>query len=211
MRGHIHKRVRRASNGTETTRWYVVLDTGRDADGRRRQKWHGGFRTRREAEVARAKLVNDLHSGSYVAPDRTTLAEWVRASWLPMIEARIKPSTFDSYRSSMETHVLPRLGARPLQQLTTAHLNALYGELLARGGERGPLTPKTVSYIHATIHKALSDAVDSGILQRTSPSGRSRRGRTATSGARSAAGSRTSSRDSWSRCAARGLRPPGAS
>jgi integrase len=166
MRGHIHKRVRKASNGKETASWYVVLDVGRDAGGRRRQKWHGGFRTRREAEVARAKLVNDLHAGSYVAPDRTTLAEWVRESWLPMIEARIKPSTFDSYRSNMETHVLPRLGSRPLQHLTAAMLNALYGELLARGGARGPLSPKTVSYIHATIHKALADAVDAGVLQR---------------------------------------------
>jgi hypothetical protein len=133
MRGHIHKRVRKATNGKETTLWYVVLDVGRDTNGRRRQKWHGGFRTRREAEVARAKLVNDLHAGAYIAPDRTTLAQWIRESWLPMIEARIKPSTLHSYHSNMELHVLPAIGARPLQQLTATMLNALYGELPRRG------------------------------------------------------------------------------
>ena len=75
MQGHIHKRVHTAKNGKQTTRWYVVVDVGTDADGRRRQKWHGGFRTRKEAEIARAKLVDDLHTGSYVIPDRLTFAD----------------------------------------------------------------------------------------------------------------------------------------
>lgn len=43
-------------------------------------------------------------------------------------------------------------------------LNTLYADLLSRGGERGPLSPKTVRYIHTIIHKALADAVDAGVL-----------------------------------------------
>lgn len=165
MRGHIHKRTRTNRAGKTTTLWYVVVDVGRDADGRRRQKWHGGFATRREAEVARAKLVNDLHTGSYVTPDRMTLAAWVRESWLPTIESQVKPSTFDSYRRNMELHVLPAIGARRLQQLTAPMLNGLYGQLMARAGSRGrPLSAKTVRYIHTIVHKALSDAVDAGIV-----------------------------------------------
>jgi integrase len=84
---------------------------------------------------------------------------------MPMVESRIKPSTFDSYRRNMEIHVLPRLGTRPLQQLTAAMLNALYAELVGRRNPQGrPLSPKTVSYIHTIIHKALADAVDSGVV-----------------------------------------------
>lgn len=165
MRGHIHKRVRTNAAGKQTVRWYVVVDVGVDSEGRRRQKWHGGFDTRREAEVERAKIVNDLHAGGYVAPDRLTLAQWARESWLPMTKARVKPSTLDSYRANIETHVLPVLGARALQQLTAPMLNALYADLLSRGGERGPLSAKTVRYIHTIIHKALADAVDAGIIR----------------------------------------------
>jgi hypothetical protein len=73
MRGHIHKRVRKTRNGRETTRWYVIVDAGVDVDGRRLQKWHGGYATRREAEVARAKIVNDLHTGCYVLPTASPL------------------------------------------------------------------------------------------------------------------------------------------
>ena len=94
MQGHIHKRVRTDRHGKETARWYVVLNLGFGDDGRRRQKWHGGFRTRREAEAARAKLVTEVNSGAYVVPGRTTLAEWTRDSWLPMTEPRVKATTF---------------------------------------------------------------------------------------------------------------------
>jgi integrase len=164
MRSHIHKRVRKNKRGKETTSWYVVVDVGVNADGRRQQKWHGAFRTRREAEVARAKIVYDLHGGAYVAPDRITLDQWVRASWLPMIGSRLKPSTLDSYRRNMELHVQPALGRRPLQQLTAAMLNALYGELLAGTTRRRPLSAKTVRYVHTIIRKSLADAVDAGVL-----------------------------------------------
>jgi integrase len=164
MRGHIHKRVRRNASGKETVRWYVVVDTGFDESGKRKQKWHGGFATRRAAEVERAKIVNELHSGGYVAPDRLTLGEWVTQSWLPMTKTRVKPSTFDSYRANLKSHVLPALGGRVLQQLTAPMLNTLYADLLNHGGERGPLAPKTVRYIHTILHKALADAIDGGII-----------------------------------------------
>lgn len=164
MRGHIHKRVRKNQAGKETTLWYVVVDVGVKTDGRRQQKWHGGFPTRREAEVERAKIVNDVHRGSYVTPDRLTLAGWVRETWLPLIESRIKPSTFDSYCRNMELHVLPALGGQRMQQLTAPMLSTLYASLLAGSGKRRPLSAKTAHYIHTIVHKALADAVDAGVV-----------------------------------------------
>ena len=166
MEGHIYKRTHTTKAGKQTTRWYVVVDVGTDVDGRRRQKWHGGFRTRREAEVVRAKLATDLHSGSYVTPGRLTLAEWTRESWLPMTETRVKPTTFDSYRRNLEAHVLPALGTKPLQTLTPLMLTGLYGQLATASDGRRPLSPKTISYIHATIHKVLEDALDAGLVSR---------------------------------------------
>jgi integrase len=171
MQGHIHKRVRIDRNGKEAVRWYVILDLGFGEDGRRRQKWHGGFRTRREAEAARAQLVTDLNKGSYVMPGRTTLSEWVKDSWLPMTEPRVKPSTFHSYRRNLELHVLPKLGQKPLQQLTPPMLTTLYGQLAQDVEERKGLSAKTIRYIHATLHKVLADAVDAGLLGRNVAAG----------------------------------------
>ncbi len=166
MQGHIHKRTRTDQSGKERALWYVVVDLGIDHGGRRRQKWHGSFRTRREAEVARAKLVDELHSGAYVSRTRTTLSEWAIDSWLPTMMTRIKPSTLHSYRRNLEIHVLPALGGKPLQQITPVMLNKLYANLASPLSERDALSAKTVSYIHTIIHKALSDAVDAELLQR---------------------------------------------
>jgi integrase len=166
MQGHIHKRIRIDRNGKESVRWYVIIDLGYGEDGRRRQKWHGGFGTRREAEAARAKLVTEINTGSYVAPGKTTLGEWIECSWLPMTEPRVKPSTFFSYKRNLELHVIPVLGRKPLQQLTPPMLNALYAALSAGSENRKPLSTKTISYVHSTLHKVLADAVDAGLLGR---------------------------------------------
>jgi integrase len=166
MQGHIRKRSHTTKDGSQTTNWYVVIDLPRDADGKRRQKWHGGFRTRRAAEAARAKIVYELYTGTYVEPSAVTLSEWVRGQWLPTIQSRVKPSTFDSYRRNLDLHVLPRLGSRQLRQLTASMLNRLYADLLADGHRKkeGGLSPKTVRYIHTIVHKTLADAVDADLV-----------------------------------------------
>lgn len=133
MEGHIRKRTHTTTDGRETAKWYVVVELGRTAAGRRRQKWHGGFRTRKEAEVARAKLVGDLHTGTYHEPSRMALCEWVVDNWLPTIRTQVKPSTFESYARNIKQHVLPRLGSRKLSEITAPSLTLLYAELLESG------------------------------------------------------------------------------
>jgi hypothetical protein len=105
MQGHIHKRVRATKDGRQVGTWYVVVEMNRGPDGRRRQKWHGGFRTRKEAEAAKAKLVNDVHAGVYLEPTKTTLEEWVESSWLSTMRTQVKPSTWDSYMRNLRLHV----------------------------------------------------------------------------------------------------------
>ena len=88
MQGHIRKRIHTTAEGRQSINWYVVVDHGRGADGQRRQKWHGAFRTRKEAEAARATLVHELNSGTYVEPTSITLEIWVRRHCCPRCEAR---------------------------------------------------------------------------------------------------------------------------
>ena len=145
----------------------MVVELGRSADGRRRQKWHGGFRTRKEAEVARAKIVNELNTGTYDEPSSLTLREWIEDSWLPTIRTQVKPSTFDSYERNMGHARLAAARGRKLHRDHAAVAQLLYAELLESGrrnGSGGGLSPKTVRYIHTIVHKALADAVDAGVL-----------------------------------------------
>jgi hypothetical protein len=140
--------------------WYVVVDNERGLDGRRRQNWHGGFRTRREADVARAHIVDALHNNRYVTPANQTLAHWLLEQWLPAIKMRIKPTTHSSYLQIMRSHVLPVLGSRPIQKLKPTELEELYLTLL----NDAQLSPRTVAKIHRALHKALADAVGARML-----------------------------------------------
>lgn len=175
MQGHIRKRNYTTKSGKQTVNWYVVVDLGRSLEGKRKQKWHGGFKTRKQAEVARAKIVGDLHGGSYSEPTRTTFQDWIIEQWLPNVATQVKPSTFDSYQRNLRLHVIPALGPRKLQDIGPAQLNDLYAQLLKAGKRNGPggLGAKTVRYIHAIIHKSFSDAVDIGLLA-TNPVERSK-------------------------------------
>ena len=181
MQGHIHKRVHSMTDGRTKTTWYVVLELGRDESGRRRQKWHGGYRTRREAEAARAKLVNEINTGIYAEPTKVTLDEWTRGGWLPTMKSQVKPTTWASYDRMLRLHVLPVLGDRQLHKLTSRLLNALYADLMESGYQKesrgGGLHPKTVRHIHSTVHKVLGDAIDAGLLTVNPLTGPSHHGR----------------------------------
>ena len=59
-------------------RWYVKIELDPDpATGRRRQKWHSGYRTKREAERARVDLLSKFDRGEYVEPSHQTLADFL--------------------------------------------------------------------------------------------------------------------------------------
>lgn len=166
MQGHIRKRVHQTKDGRQTVKWYLVVELDRDSDGKRRQKWYGGYGTRKEAETARIEILHEINKGTYVEPTSTTLDEWVHRTWLPVIADRAKPSTLDSYLRNLDLHVLPRLGQRQLRQITPAMLNQLYADLLSAGNLKtgAGLSAKTVSYVHTIVHKVLADAVDLGLV-----------------------------------------------
>jgi hypothetical protein len=52
----------------------VVLDLGRDPDGKRIRRWHSGYRTKKDAERAQVELLARLDRGGYVDPTKVTLA-----------------------------------------------------------------------------------------------------------------------------------------
>jgi len=147
--------VGQGANGS----WYFVVDTY--VDGARRQTRRRGFSTRREAQTALNRTLQELATQSYVPPSRQTLGAFLAADWLPAIEATVRASTFDSYARNMRLHVGARfIGALPLQGVDAAALNRLYALLLTPsvGGGR-PLSARSVTYVHTILHRAFRDAI----------------------------------------------------
>jgi integrase len=163
MRGHIRKRG---------SKWACVIDVGRDpVTGARRQQWHSGYLTKRAAEEALGELLHQLATGSYVSPSRLELGAFLTEQWLPAISSSVTASTFESYSRIVRQRIVPALGATPLQSLTAAQINGLYGHLqragrLTHGHVGQPLSRRSVRLTHAILRKALGDAVRWGIVVR---------------------------------------------
>jgi integrase len=101
-------------------RYYVKIELDPDPlTGKRRQKWHSGFRTKREAEKARVDLLSKFDRGEYVEPTQQTLADYL-TEWLKAIEHTVRPSTFDSYERNMRNHVIAHIGSTKLPRSTPA-------------------------------------------------------------------------------------------
>jgi integrase len=147
----------------------VVVELDRDpVTGRRRQKWHSGYRTKRDAERTMSEIVASVHAGTYAEPTRQTLGDFVE-DWLAAIEPTIRPSTHYSYARNLRLHALPRLGSVQLRRIDAGMLNGLYAELLADGKQSnggGGLSPRSVRYVHTIVHRAFRDAVRWGRITR---------------------------------------------
>ncbi len=94
------------------------------------------------------------------------LGEFLERQWLPAIEHTVRRSTFVGYRSHVLVHIGPLLGSIYLAELDAPRLNRFYARLMSEGRRkgRGGLSPSTVRRIHATLHRALRDAVRWGLL-----------------------------------------------
>jgi integrase len=148
--------------GREGKGWYYVVNTGKDADGRRIQRKRRGFRTKRDAERALREFLQDLDAGRYVPPSELTVGEYLEQHWLPAVRHRVRPTTYHhQYEWAVRNHIVPRLGALGLQELRERHVEQLHRQLRTAGrvDGHGGLSPKAVRLVHGVLRKALNDAV----------------------------------------------------
>lgn len=142
-RGNSKPNVKRRGD-TYTYYLYVY-----DHTGKRVQHSKGGFATQREAEEARIAALAALQTGSYVKPEKLTVAEFLVNEWLPSRRPPVlEESTWVSYERNIRLHVLPWIGAKPLQQLSPVDLNQLYRRLLESGRRRPGFPQRQPDALH---------------------------------------------------------------
>jgi integrase len=149
MRGHVRKRGKT---------WAIVYDEG-DDEGKRRQRWRGGFATKAEAEDALNSVLDKLTKGDYVTPSKLTVAEYL-TDWANGLSLKSAPLTVATYKRAAG-HVTPTLGSKQLQKLNATHLDALYAKLSEDG-----MASSSIRLVHNVIHKALDAAVRKQLVTR---------------------------------------------
>ena len=85
------------------------------------------------------------------------LDRWLKDS----VKDTVRQRTWEGYEQIVRIHLKPSLGRLKLKNLTPTHVRGLYREKLDAGS-----SPRTVQYIHVTLKKVLSQAVENGLIPR---------------------------------------------
>jgi Site-specific recombinase XerD len=116
---------------------------------------------KKAAEKRLNELIHQFDSGTFVKPGKATLYEYLQ-SWLnDYCKPNLSPRTVELYSYISTKHIITALGNIPIVELKPQHLQHLYADKQSSG-----LSNRTVQIIHVVLHKALKNAVKTGLLSR---------------------------------------------
>jgi integrase len=153
MRGHVRERGR--------GNWYAVLSVRDPATGKRRVKFVSlpHCKGKREAHQECAQILTEMQSGGYVAPDKTTLAQFLER-WLAHIKTQVAPRTYGGYAEKARNNLIPILGMIRLTRLRPEQISKAYSGALIDGRRdgKGGLSAQSVRHLHSVLKQALAQA-----------------------------------------------------
>ena len=148
--------IRQRADGTWEARITIGTDPGTGKPDRK--SVYG--KTQAEVRKKMTAIQRAVDNGTYQAPDKTTVYEWLD-EWLKTFCAvKVKPLTYSSYEVAIKNHIKPAIGALKVQAVKGVHVQKLYNGMTASG-----LSPKTVKNVAAILHKAFSVAQKQGMIQ----------------------------------------------
>lgn len=118
-------------------------------------------RTKEEARVKLTKQMAESDGGVVFDAENQTVEEYV-SRWLEdSARGNIAPRTYHNYRLQLNKHIIPALGKYKLDKLAPPQIQRLYRSKLDDG-----LSPSSVRYIHAVLHRSLEQAVKWQLIPR---------------------------------------------
>ena len=147
--------------------WIAQYYAEETPDGKRKRRTLYA-KTRKEAASKLARAIADRDGGVVIDPGRLTLGDYLDAWLRDAVRGTVRQRTFERYESVVRVHIKPAFGRTKIKSLTPNLVRALYRRKLDGDPERGvkPLSPRSVNYIHVTLHKALKQALSDGLVPR---------------------------------------------
>lgn len=146
--------------------WYATSFLGYGIDGKPDEKWFYGA-TRAEVVDAKRKFERELDDHRPVASGRLTVGRYL-TEWIEELRGRVKPLTWVSYELHVRRYLVPGIGRGKLAELQPRDVRRFLDGLLEVKSEKTGrnLSPASVQRVHATLRRALADAVEDGTLSR---------------------------------------------
>src|SRR5215212_8199192 len=127
-------------------------------DGKRR---YVSAKNKGDAERALRQAMTDSDRGLVFDAGTVKVEDYLNRCLTDSVKDTVRGTTFERYEQITRKHIVPEVGRVKFKDLTPAHVRGLYKTKLEAG-----LSPRTVQYIHVTLHKALKQAVQDGLIPR---------------------------------------------
>ena len=137
----------------------MARHTVHTATGAKRKALRG--KTHREVHEKLTRAKADRDGGLVLDADTMKVGEYLERWLVDSVRDTVRSTTFERYEQVVRIHIRPVLGKLKLKNLSPAHVRGLYREKLDAG-----LSPRTVQYVHVTLHKALKQAIMDGLIPR---------------------------------------------
>ncbi len=113
--------------------WSYYFDLGK-VNGKRKKKEKGGFRTKKDAEAALAKALNEYNTaGTVFTPTEITVSDYLDQWFDLFCKLNLKYNTQVGYLRIIEAHLKPRFGTYKLKAVTPAMLQEFANGLKLNG------------------------------------------------------------------------------
>lgn len=114
-------------------RWYYYFDLGK-VDGKRKKVERVGGNTKREAEAALRKALQEYeNAGLFFEPSDISVADYMDYWLKNYVEMNCKFNTIDGYTRIVNNHIKPAIGSYKLKSITPAVLQQFMNEKSNRG------------------------------------------------------------------------------
>lgn len=156
--------IRKRANG----KWEARYTDGKTPDGKQIQRSIYG-KTRKEVTEKLHAILYQKQTGTYVAPQKLLLQDWLEQWIHNYAEVTVRPSTYISYEGYIYNHINPSLGNLPIQQITPVIIQNFYNQKFASGRTdgKGGLSSKTIRNLHNMFHQAMEQAKINGLILNT--------------------------------------------
>jgi integrase len=138
---------------------YMARYTVETPTGKKRKTVYG--KTREEAHEKLIEALSNRNRGLVFDANNMKVSEYLERWLADSVRDTVRPTNFERYEQMVRLHICPVLGNLKLKDLTSTHMRGLYREKLDAG-----LSPRTVQYVHVTLHKVLKKAVMDGLIPR---------------------------------------------
>lgn len=138
--------------------WATTIDLGVAPNGKRIRK-ELTAKSRNALIKKKRDALAQVARGSIIVGEKPLMSAWL-PHWLENIAApRIRPRVKQNYASYIKVHLIPAIGARRIDKLTTDDIRHLHDTMRGNGA-----SPRTIQAVHNTLSKALKDAVREEII-----------------------------------------------